>query len=221
MKKIIAMVMLMGASIYANAGIIVYGNSTNWESDVASFITEDFTSSPLSMTTSNFTQNFNGFSLGATTFGDWVGVTNNTSTACQNTPLCTAFSNQNYFGWRNGNGGHGPDIAFNGLGSAIGFDFFNSDPTDDYRIFVNGSLVGAFNKSNAGFFGVRATAGDTITSFQIMHHSTGGYVGLAGIDNVRTSSVNVPEPSSIAILGLGLISLIGVNRRKIKNSNVN
>lgn len=216
MKKIIAMTMLMGISTYSNAGIIVYGDSTNWESDVASFITEDFSSSPLAMSTNNFTQNFNGFSLGATTFGDLVGVTNNTSSACQNSALCATFSNQNYFGWRNGNGGHGPDITLNDSSSAIGFNFFNSDPTDDYRIFVNNSLVGAFNKSNAGFFGVRATAGDTITSFQIMHHSTGGYVGLAGIDNVRTSSVNVPEPSSFAILGLGLIGLIGANRRKNK-----
>jgi len=213
MKKLLTLAMLTGLSTFANAGIIVYNNDTLWENDVVTFSTEDFSSSATSMVTSNFSQAFNGFTIDATTHGELVGVTN-TIAACQNTSICAPYDNQNYFGWRNSDGGHGPDLSFNGITSAIGFDFFNSDPTDDYQVLVNGLLVGRFNKSNAGFFGIVATAGSNISSFQILHDSTGGYVGGAGIDNVRVATTAVPEPSSLAIIGLGLFGLFGANRRK-------
>jgi len=215
MKKLLQFTLFMCISTFANSGIIIYNNDTSWENDVVSFSTEDFSSSPLSSTTANFSQTFNNFTIHSTTHGENVGVTNNASSNCQNTALCAPFANQNFFGWRQGNGGHGPDFSISGLTTSIGFDFFNSDFSDDYKIFVNGSHVSSFNKSNGGFFGVVATGGETITSFQIMHHATGGYVALAGIDNVRVATTNVPEPSAIALLGFGLLAFFGINRRKV------
>lgn len=216
MKKLVSLIIMIGFSISANAALIVYNNAVNWQNAVGAFNTETFGSSPLSMSTTDFSQGFNGFTINATTFGELVGVTNDASTSCQNGGLCAPFANQNFFGWRNSNGGHGPDLAFTGLTTAIGFDFFNSDPTDNYQIFVNGGLVGAFQTSNAGFFGIVATAGMTINTFSIMHNATGGFVGLAGIDNVRTAArTQIPEPASIVIFALALMGLFGLKRRTV------
>jgi hypothetical protein len=208
--------LVLGVSGFANAALIIYTDSTLFESSAGTLSIEDFTSESLGYSTSNYSAVYDGFTLSSIANGDNSGILNSNIAprATRNTAIGNDFFGQNFYGWGNGNGGLGPQTNFSFSAGivAFGFDFFNADFSDSYNIAINNLVVATIAIDGTGFFGVIAT-GENITSASITNLSTGGFVGTAGLDNIRVTS-EVPEPSTLAIFALGLMGL--ASRRFMK-----
>lgn len=209
LKLIATAAVTLAASLSAQAAFVVYTDAGAFAAAAGTVSTETFASAPVSYTTSNYSQAFSSFTLSSVANGDHSGVR-------------TGGANQ-YYGWGQaalngsytGNGNVAPTSTFTLTNvSAFGFDFFNNDPTDSYNIHVNGADVGDINTSSSGFFGVVATAGDVINQVVLSTRSYGGVVDNAGIDNVRVSANNVPEPSALLLTAGALVALGFGSRRK-------
>lgn len=102
--------------------------------------------------------------------------------------------------------------TFYGLEFMIGTGFFSSALNAQWQAFNNGVLVGSGSFS--------ATAGNIVgfknaSGFDALVFSDGVSFNAPAFDNVRAQYVaNVPEPTSIALFGLGLAGLAGLRRRK-------
>lgn len=105
------------------------------------------------------------------------------------------------------------NIDFNGsYVSAVGFGLVEFDTTvETIRVYDdNSALLGSFNNQLGQTFslwGVSATAGEHIGRIEL----DGGFFAIQDI----AFKINVPEPGSIALLGLGLAGLV-FSRRKTK-----
>lgn len=56
----------------------------------------------------------------------------------------------------------------------------------------------------------------TFTLSEIGGFFSGGTLSMAGLDNISAESAPIPEPATIILLGLGLLGLVGVSRKKLK-----
>ncbi|WP_246840604.1 PEP-CTERM sorting domain-containing protein [Lacimicrobium sp. SS2-24] len=107
-------------------------------------------------------------------------------------------------------------IEFSALVSNVSFDFFpQGDSGGQTRVLALDSSLAPISDTMtgiSGFPGIQnfSVTGSGISRLDIFQPSDGWNWGL---DNLSFDSVQVPEPSSIALLGLGLAS-IGFSRRK-------
>ena len=104
--------------------------------------------------------------------------------------------------------------------SAFAFDYNNYDSGGDGAVLsfagTNGGTGPVFSTST-GFYGVVDTgAGATISSFTLTGDDAGGTGTSAfmSFDDVRYG-VAVPEPTSIAMLGMFGVALLGMRRQKM------
>lgn len=174
-----------------------------------------------------FNAAFDGFSITGQNFGNYVGIaTGVTANSGVNTPIPASFLGQNYLTWANIAGGIvSLTINLNSATTAFGFDWFNTDVTDQYNVAVAGGqnysgppfTVGG----NTGFFGLVSTT--PFTSIVITNNFNGGYISDEGMDNFITNgqgSANggVPEPATWAMMLLGVGALGAAMRRRTKTA---
>ncbi len=223
-----AIAVLGGLAGHANAGLTTYLDLASFQAAAGATSVETFTSRPNDTTTGAYSGSFNGFTLTGDGNKNFVGVHNTgVASAGDDNPIPASFNLQNFFGWGNRSGGSiAPlNFAFNATTHSLGFDWFNTDDTDQYQLNVNGTTftappfttVNFAGQANAGFFGVVSSV--PLTSVSISFDFGGGYLSDMGIDNVRVNAaqgpVGTPEPSTIASACLaGFVGLVVARRRR-------
>ena len=93
----------------------------------------------------------------------------------------------------------------------IGFEIVSNDSLSSFELKLT-------TAGTSTIFNINVGVPDVFIAFEDLDgidrlSITAGGLGAIGLDNLRFESVNVPEPSSIALLGLGLAG-IGLARRK-------
>jgi hypothetical protein len=79
-----------------------------------------------------------------------------------------------------------------------------------------GSCLGT-GSGSSGCAGIKFSAGSTIEGFPAGSFlSPGTYTGAANTMTVNITQTGVPEPSSLLLLGSGVLGLLGTVRRKLR-----
>jgi PEP-CTERM motif len=206
------------------AATITYTNLAAFQTAAGLTTLENFASSTPFNTTGAFgPTSYAGFSLTGNGNGNNIGVHSGAVTS-DNTPIPASFTGQQFFGFGNAAGGVISPIVFTFASpiTAFGFDWFNTDVTDQYTLSINGInysgppfTVTTSSTATSGFFGV---VSDTpFSTASIFNQFNGGFISDEGFDNVRTSAAataaTVPEPSTLVLVLGGLVGTLRVARR--------
>lgn len=147
--------------------------------------------------------------------GDVTVNTTGSDLNIENTYGGSYASSGNYLA--NGAGGNGFNIVFANAVSAFGFNWGAADRPWTMRLFdASNAMIGSFavaaqTDPYAAFIGADGN-GQTIKSINMVASSY-DYMLL---DNLQytASNASVPEPTTLAMLGLGMLGLFGARRRK-------
>ena len=204
-----------------------YTDRTLFEAATLTSVVEDFEDETPFFFSDSTIYGFSGFSVNASLNGDYVAVR---PTSGDFAPLDSGaqfmFWGQSPNGEIGGNGSQGPDftVVFDAPITSFGFDWSDEDPTDSYRIVVDG-VIANFDglQSSApwptspgetrGFFGF--TTDVAFTTLAIISSDQGGIVDDMGWDNLTFSATSaaVPLPAALPMLGAAL-GVFGLVRRR-------
>lgn len=107
--------------------------------------------------------------------------------------------------------------VFDLMGLDLGISFFNANLTDNitFTAFMHG---GASNVQVLSIGRNFASYSFNLTGLDSFHISTTANHGYVAVDNINyaQAGTSVPEPTSIALIGLALFGLVAVRRRSLK-----
>ena len=206
MKKVIFLltILFLFGVVNANAALIVYSNSGAWQSNVTGIVTDDF-----STLSGNLYQTL---TLGSVTFDVpgssgydalWVSPPDSyqglDSALVGNYPLTSIRA------------------TFAGGTTAVCSDIYNLAVNDTITVdlYANGLDTLYYIPiifPNKTFFGVTTDTG-TISSITFTPGQR--WVGVDNFEYGSAGTTSVPEPTSMLLLGLGLLGVAGI-RRKLK-----
>lgn len=207
-------------------------------------IEEDFNAQDLNLFTSAFNLDLGDFSVSSSDVaGDQIGIVdvvydNDDWWDAPKPANLGSVDGTRFFGLNGSSGGPSFDVSFSTERFVFGFDWLDGDVTDSYAMTVLGQTFEGppfdssyleRNSQYRGFFGI--ISDESFSDVSFFQTAAGGDIAGFGIDNLITSGIDivtcsqdptlpectasaVPEPSSMAILGLSLIGLVA--RRKIK-----
>ncbi len=179
----------------AHATLNAYTDLASFQAAAGATSSENFDAeTPRNLATPSsptFNGTFSKFSVSGNAQGDYYSIAPGTARGNINGTnflYCseTAPGTTNY----DGNGFTGPDYQFNFTAqiTAIGFNWTDTDPSDNYKVTINGrdftSPPFVSGGTGSGFFGVVATGGETFTLVSFLQNAAGGRVDPFGIDNV-------------------------------------
>lgn len=224
---VFALATICGNATTSHAAFTTYLSQPSFSTAAGATVVEDFNSYSQQVISApgnaSYSKAFSAFTVSGNGNGDWVGIATGSQPAAINATNYLQISQSSILpGGSNGNGNEGPTMVFSFATpiTAFGFDWRDTDPTDSYKLVVNGVEFAnpPFSSSGtglgSGFFGLVATGGETFTSISLIQNTSGGIVDPFGIDNVRTSVNAVPEPSSVALaLSAAPLGLVLARRR--------
>jgi len=210
-KQVITTASLLLASMSAHSALVFYTDFTTFDSATTVTLAEDFEAFPnKDVALASIYSNGISYTPIPPTTNVWVsspGYTNYGINGATTSSILTATGDENFL--------ITPDDAL----AAIGFDIYLNQYSPSY-VTINGAsgILGSYDLSSAshsevGFLGV--TSSEAIISLEWF--TTGGGIENTGIDNIYTQkfvSTSVPEPASIALVGLGLIGLAATRRSR-------
>jgi len=91
---------------------------------------------------------------------------------------------------------------------------YSLDGGSTFTNFQTNAVPVAFGVFTNDLSGVSGVNGDGSVVFRIAGINVGGNAGTMRIDNLTIDAIAVPEPSTVMLLGAGMIGMITIRRRR-------